>query len=226
MRLHTGALYSYNADGRITGCNQINGGLVPRFHLARTDTRSFCVFRQDVPDRLVESIVQVAVKEPPLDSHRALPVFHKEYVSLLSDHGSVEAIWHGSTYRFTNINSAYDPNVVEINSSNMDLLKAYMADWLDDVQYRHPFVALVDDGHAVAVCVSARMTPKAHEAGVETVPSFRQRGYATRVVAAWAKAVSRADAEPLYSTSWDNHASQAVARALNLELVGTDFHIR
>ena len=226
MQLHTRALYTYSIDGRITGCNQFNGGPVPRFHLARTDVGNFGVFRSDVPDHVMEAIHQFARKEPPLDDPRALPVFQNKYMELLSDDGPVKAIWHGPAYRFTNKERANDTNVVEIDSSNRELLEAYMDNWLEDVQHRHPFMALVDGGHAVAVCASARITPDAHEAGVETVPSHRRRGYAVRVVAAWANAVSLDTAEPLYSTSWDNHASQAVARTLDLELVGTDFHIR
>lgn len=226
MQLHTRALYTYSINGRITGCNQLTGGLVPRFHLARTAEGNFGVYRSDVPDHVTEAIHQFAKEEPPLDDPHALPVFKRKYMELLSDDGPVKAIWHGPAYRFTNRECAIDTDVVEIDSSNRELLAAYMDHWLEDVQHSHPFVALVDGGHAVAVCASARITPDAHEAGVETVPSHRRRGYAARVVAAWAKAVSLDNAEPLYSTSWENYASQAVARALDLQLVGTDFHIR
>jgi predicted GNAT family acetyltransferase len=70
-----------------------------------------------------------------------------------------------------------------------------------------------------------RITPLAHEAGVETVPLFRGRGYARAVVAAWSAAVRALGAEPLYSTTWQNMASRAVARALGLVAVGRDLHI-
>ncbi len=52
--------------------------------------------------------------------------------------------------------------------------------------------ALAVDGHAVAVCCSVRRTSMAHEAGVETVSPYRGRGYAARVVKAWARAVREA----------------------------------
>ena len=226
MRLHTNALYVYDSDGCITASNQFNGGPIPRFHLARTHAANYSVFRSDVPRAIVEAIGDLVLKEPILRDLDALPIYRNEYIKLLSKQDPVVSIWHGPAYRFTNTPSAKDANVVPIDATNRGVLMQHMGDWLEDVGHRYPFVALLEDGHAVAVCASARMTPEAHEAGVETVPSYRRRGYAARVVAAWANAVVLEKAEPLYSTSWDNHASQAVANTLNLELVGTDFHVR
>ena len=70
-----------------------------------------------------------------------------------------------------------------------------------------------------------RITPRAHEAGVETAAECRGRGHAAAVVARWAAAVREQGAEPLYSTSWRNKASRAVARKLGLVPVGRDLHI-
>jgi predicted GNAT family acetyltransferase len=85
--------------------------------------------------------------------------------------------------------------------------------------------ALVVDGRAVAVCCTVRQTSEAHEAGVETVPAFRGCGYAAQVVTAWASAVRERGQVPLYSTSWQNEASRAVARKLGLIQFGNDLHI-
>ena len=54
------------------------------------------------------------------------------------------------------------------------------------------------------------------EAGVDTAEEFRGRGYAALVTAAWANAIRAADITPVYSTSDDNLASQAVARKMGL----------
>jgi predicted GNAT family acetyltransferase len=88
-----------------------------------------------------------------------------------------------------------------------------------------PFVALVEKNRVVSVCRSVRITPEAHEAGVETLPDFRGNGYAKDVVTEWARIVRAAGAIPLYSTAWENNASQAVARKLRLKCYGTDFNI-
>ncbi|HZS91689.1 MAG TPA: GNAT family N-acetyltransferase, partial [Chloroflexota bacterium] len=45
------------------------------------------------------------------------------------------------------------------------------------------------------------------------------------VVAGWARAIRASGRIPLYSTSWDNHASQAVARKLGLVQYGTDLSL-
>ena len=68
-----------------------------------------------------------------------------------------------------------------------------------------------------------RITPEVHEAGVETSASARGRGFPPAVVAAWARAVRELGAEPLYSTSWENTASQAVARKLGLIPYAADY---
>jgi len=60
---------------------------------------------------------------------------------------------------------------------------------------------------------------------VVTVEAFRGRGFASAVVAAWANAVRESDRVPLYSTSWENAASRAVATKLGLTLYGADLWI-
>jgi GNAT superfamily N-acetyltransferase len=77
-----------------------------------------------------------------------------------------------------------------------------------------PWVAAVVDGQVAAVCETARSTPAAVEAGVWTYPAHRRRGLGAAVTAAWSALVTERTA--LYSTSWDNLASQGVARRLGL----------
>jgi RimJ/RimL family protein N-acetyltransferase len=75
------------------------------------------------------------------------------------------------------------------------------------------------------VCFCARITALAAEAGVETVEAFRGQGYASIAVAGWADAVRRRGLIPLYSTSWENVASQGVARKLGMIHYGDDWSI-
>lgn len=84
------------------------------------------------------------------------------------------------------------------------------------VQGRSPAMAIVEDGYPVSVCFCARRSHEAAEAGLETAEAYRGRGYGPRVAAAWALAVRASGRIPLYSTSWNNAASLAVARKLGL----------
>jgi hypothetical protein len=77
-------------------------------------------------------------------------------------------------------------------------------------------VAVVEDGYPVSICFSARKSGVAAEAGLETAEAFRGRGFGPRVAAAWALSIRAAGRVPLYSTSWANDASLAVARKLGL----------
>ena len=143
---------------------------------------------------------------------------------LLEKHAPIKSVSNGPAYYFSeDISPSRQPiDVPEDHAMRLrrgfEALIAELADW-------QPFVALIVDGHAVSVCRSVRITPEAHEAGVETLPDFRGRGYAADVAAAWTSRVRAQGAIPLYSTSWENDASQAVARKLHLACYGADFSI-
>jgi RimJ/RimL family protein N-acetyltransferase len=72
----------------------------------------------------------------------------------------------------------------------------------------------------------SRVTARVAEAGVDTLAAFRGQGHASRVVAAWAIIVRETGRLPLYSTSWDNLASQGVARRLGLRVYGVTLSLR
>ena len=71
-------------------------------------------------------------------------------------------------------------------------------------------------GYPVSICFCARRSGEAAEAGLDTAEGYRGRGYGPRVTALWATAIRRSGLVPLYSTSWSNQASLAVARKLGL----------
>jgi predicted kinase len=89
-----------------------------------------------------------------------------------------------------------------------------------------PVVMAFEGGQAAAICHSPRgQTERAAEAGVETLPEFRSCGLATATVTCWARAVQSGGKLALYSTSWENRASRAVARRLAGQLYGENWHV-
>ena len=74
--------------------------------------------------------------------------------------------------------------------------------------------ALCVDDHVVSACVSVRENDQCAEAWVATAPAYQQRGYAQRVVAAWARHIIAQGKVPFYSHRIDNRASAALAQRL------------
>ena len=224
MRIHVEALYTHDDRLRIRSVNEPGGDVAPRFFLGRTNAGNLRRFRTDLPDELVVELEKLCDEEPVTEELPRVPMHQAEYIRLLTSHAPIERVWAGPAYWFsTDVAPRAQP--VEINESNADLLQGGLEDWLEDVPHRRPFMAMVEDGHAVSVCASVRITHAAHAAGVETLPTYRRKGHAANVVAGWANAVRKLHAIALYSTSWDNTASRNVAAGLGLSMLGVDFHI-
>lgn len=83
--------------------------------------------------------------------------------------------------------------------------------WL--VPARAPLFGVVEQGLLLSIAHSSRRSAQACELGINTLPAARRRGFARRCVLAWAAAVAAEGLEPLYSASWDNAPSLALAQA-------------
>lgn len=225
MRMHVDALFTHDAAGRMLRVNEPGGKDAPRFFLGRTAHGSVWRFRHDVDDGVARELEALCRAEPHGDEFLHPPHGAAPYQALLARAAPVERTWTGPAYCFPSPASTGTSGAVRITRDNAELLRPHLEAWLGDVASAQPMLAVVDGSAAVCVCCSVRITPRAHEAGVETAPAFRGRGHAARAVAAWAAAVAATGAVPLYSTSWENTASQAVARTLGLRRFGTDLHI-
>jgi len=222
MRMHVEALYGHGDRSRVESINDWRGGIAPRFYLGRTNEGNLWRFRSDLQDEVCEELEGLCNDEPSITTEA--PRHRDEYVRILSRSAPVESVWTGPAYWFSQeIASTYE--TLAINQSNAHLLRNGLEDWVPDVSHQQPFMAVIENGHAVSVCASVRITKAAHEAGVETVQSHRRRGHALQVVLSWAHAVKTLGAIPLYSTSDENLASQSVAARLNLPMYGVDFHV-
>jgi RimJ/RimL family protein N-acetyltransferase len=223
MRMHVEALFTRDAAGRLLRVNEPDGGDAPRFFLGRTAEGSDCWFRRDVDGRLAREL-EAAAKAWRSGDHPLAPGDPARYQALLERAAPIQRTEAGPAYCFPREPSE-PADVVPVTGGNAEILRPHLEPWLDSTAPGLLTMAVVEDGCAVAVCSSVRITDAAREAGVETAPGFRGRGHAARAVAAWAAAVRRTGAIPLYSTSWSNTASQAVARKLGLRMFGADLHI-
>jgi hypothetical protein len=222
LRMQIETLFTHDRDGRMLRVNEPGGKDAPRFFLGRSAQGNEWRFRRDLDDELrreLEVLCMAEAGDTSGDLHDS-----GRYEEVLGRFSPVQKIWSGPAYCFPDRITPRS-GVVPISEDNRGLLRPHLEDWLVDVGFREFMFAIVVDGHAASICCSVRASPIAHEVGVETAAEFRGHGYGSRVVATWAAAVRMHGRIPLYSTSWDNTASQALARSLGLRVYGSDLHI-
>jgi RimJ/RimL family protein N-acetyltransferase len=223
-RMQAEALYVHDANGRLLRINEPDAdGPAPRFFLARTGAGNIWRTRYDLPARLAAALERLAADEPVVNQPDRLPLHMAEYVDLLGQHEPITEIYAGPAYHLP----ALDPaaGTVTITPQNVDLLQAHFPYTRSSLAERAPVEAVVDDGEAVAVCFCARITAQVAEAGVYTIDGYRGRGYAAETVRAWAAAIRATGRLPLYSTAWENTASQAVAAKLGAVFYASELNI-
>jgi hypothetical protein len=227
LDLQIAALFAHDARGRILHTNEPPPhGRAPRFFLGRTTHGNRWRFRDDLLLATVRELDALARAEP-IASDLRQPLRNLEQLkAVLALHATTTGGDGGPAYRFP-ARLPLPSGVTMIDHTNIRLLR----EWEPDLPRfeRHldvmlPCAVVVENDVAVSVCFCSRLTPRAAEAGLETLPRARGCGYAVAVVAAWARAVRATGRTPLYSTSWDNLASQSVAQRLGLILYAEDIN--
>lgn len=222
MELHVAISFRHDARGRLLAINEPEPDHpAPRLYLGRTRSGNIWRFRADLPDSLVAKLDTLLRTEPVAADLRQPPTVLPALIDALH---SAQDLTQGPAWHFPEHLPPPDA-VVPITGANVGVCQRYFpwtAAHLSDLQPCH---AVLINGEAVALCFSSRSAAEACAAGVFTAEEFRGRGYAPAVVASWARAVRKSGRIPFYSTSWDNLASQAVARKLELVLYGADLSI-
>lgn len=224
MAMHIDALFTHDAQGRMVRVNEPNGKSAPRFFLGRTPEGNLWRVRHDLGADVVRELEDACRGERTDDALLRPPYGTTRYEEILARDAALERVEAGPAFAFPEALDAA-PEAVLVTKENIDILEPFMTPWIGDVGLCDPFLAILHDGQAVSVCGSVRISDRGYEAGVDTHPEFRGRGFAPRVVSAWARAVRAIDRVPLYSTSWNNTPSRAVAAKLGLMRFGTDIHI-
>lgn len=241
MELHINTLFCSDSNGWLRCINELGEPPAPLFFMGRTLHGNFWRFRNDLPVAIVERVERLCQSEPltadlatPPQNYLAIKAVIDEYVPHQEQKEyRGPAYWipkaiPKDTQSMADVADVALANVMLISKSNAELLQPafplLLKAAIDGDQ--GPIAAAIEHDRAVSVCFCSRRPAQATEAGLETVEAFRGKGYATATVAAWAGEVSRLGCIPLYSTSWDNFASQAVARKLRMVMYGDDWSIR
>ena len=207
--LHLRTLFLLTGDGRISATREPESKPGPLFKLIRGKTSCAWAVRANVPQDIADELDDLAREEPPVSDFRRAPVHVERYRSLVK--GEVDS---GPAFMFP---EAIDQPFGTVLIEDVQLLDHNFSGWkASEIPERTPIIAVIEAGYPVSVCCCARRSNVAAEAGLETAMAFRGRGLGPRVAAAWALAIRASGRIPLYSTSWSNDASLAVARKLRL----------
>lgn len=224
MRLHVEALFTYNEAGRLLAVNEPDGAPAPRFFFGRTADGNAWWFRDDVDAALANCLDALCNSQPADIEIEAGIESAAPFIACLSREEPIRRTWAGPAFRFPS-DLPSDEIAVRVTPNNATVLNPYLEEWRDNVSAGVPMAVVVEGGKAVSICCSVRVTPQAHEAGVETHRDFRGRGHAARAVAAWASAVREMGEIPLFSAFWENESSRSLAKRLRLIQYGVDLHI-
>ena len=222
--MHVEALFIHDDAGKLVCINEPERRPAPRFYLGCAADGVVMRFRHDLEDELVQSL-EALCREVVPEAGLTIPARVSARIeSLLAEVAPIERRWHGPVYRVPR-NASEPSDAIAVTEVSADVLRPYLTEWLVDMTQSQPLVALVQNRRAVSLCCSGRRTPQAHEAAVETAAAFRGRGCGAQVVTRWAQAVAESGQIPLYSTSWENVASRALAERLGLIHYGSDMHL-
>jgi hypothetical protein len=216
--IHLRTSYVLDERGRIRSTREPEPTSGPLFTLIRSASSCAWAVRADVPGELGAELDRLAGEEPTIQDSQDAPLHADRYLSLVG--GQIES---GPAFIFPD-EIAHPTDVTTVD--NLQALERNFRGWTAaEIPRRSPILAVTDSGYPVSVCFCARMSEIAAEAGVETAAALRGRGLAPRVTAAWALAIRASGRIPLYSTSWSNAASLAVARKLGLVQYASDWDL-
>lgn len=216
--LQLSTLFALNGEGRIISTREPDPRPGPVLSLIRSATSCAWAVRADVPEELACELDRLLREEPPCLDLRDAPKHTDQYLSLVG--GRIDS---GPAFTFPDV-MAESAGVTLVD--DLRLLEHNFRGWTaDEIPGWSPVLTVVENGHAVSICFCARLSDVAAEAGLETVTAFRGRGLAGRVTAAWALAIRMSGRIPIYSTSWRNGASLAVARKLGLVARASDWSL-
>ena len=198
-------------------------GRAPALYVVRAPGAVVVRCHARLPDDVAERLRSIA--SGPRGRPRDWAGAYGAYLDVLAKVAPIAAMRAGPLY-LCPPNLAGSNSGVRLGPDNAGMLeRGGLAEWIPDARDGMLMMAVVEDGRAVSLCANVHASDAIHHAGVETAPPWRGRGLAGRAVAAWAAQVRSLGAQPVYGTTFDNLASQTVARRLGLTLIGSEFEV-
>ena len=218
-QLQLETLFLRDTGGQILSTREPQPTSGPAFVLIRSRDEVAWATHASLPDHQATVIAEFACRETPVAEWDAPPIYADRYRSIIG--GKVEG---GPAFYFPS-SLVGGSDVVEVNDESV--LQMHFKGWVaGEIEAgAAPMMAVYADASPASLCFCARRSDVAAEAGVETALAFRRRGYAGRVVSAWAGAVRASGRVPLYSTSWTNLPSRALAAKLRLQQYAVVFSV-
>ena len=217
MVQHVNVLFRHDTENRMTVVNELPFDVAPRIFIGATRLGNIVRFSKSLDDSLVNKLEQFMGS-----SSSALL---GEVIKILSIDRIVTNIWIGPAYVFPDVRGRTCTKAIMVTNKNKEILKSHFPYTFADFENKQPCFVIIENNIPVSICCSARQTSKAAEASVFTHEKFRGRAYGADVTNAWASEVQNQGKSALYSTSWDNFASQSLARKLQLIQYGNDIHM-
>lgn len=222
MQNRIDALYIQDDMKRLISVNEPDTNqITPRLAIMRSEERVLWRIRHDESDDIVEILNSLIKSEPPTSDFKKPLKYQAEYSQILGQNTPINTIHSGPAYVFPELSPS--EKTILIGEDNTNLVAQHFPYTLEIIGFRSPVIVGVVDDSAVSACFSARKTNTVAEAGVFTIEAYRKKGYAYTVVRDWAIAIRERGLQPIYSTSYDNLASQSVANKLGAIQFATDF---
>jgi len=216
VRRRLDLLYRRDADGRMLATNESFGAgeEAPMAHVCMSPEVVVFAVRSGLPSAVEERLsgILAALEELSGPEDRSMG---DRIWGLVCGVPGVRSIEVGPVYRFP-ARCALSPEVVLIDQNNPGVLPDELAAMAEGLPLVQPCFGRLVRGRAVSICQTVRSNLTDREAGVETLPSHRRRGYGSEVVAEWGQEIQRRGLTPTYSTDWDNHGSVGIAGRLGL----------
>jgi len=227
LQVQAETLFVHDPAGRIVAENEPVPRPCARFFFARTRTGNLWRVRHDVPGEIARQLDTLAASEPVNDTLEAPPVRLEAMREALRVDDTPPEMEFGPAFRFPGEIPEPD-GITRVTRANLEILRPMVPDFGDlerEFERGEPSLVKLVDGTPVATAFSSHLGERAAEVGVWTMEEHQGRGYATALVAAWARAARESGLIPLYSTEWENLASRGVARKLGLVMYASDLMV-